>query len=325
MAGHGGLGGVVAGGGINGGAVQFTGLNRDTFIKESFGNVTALPFTMSCWVKTTSANNMGLVYVGTTQLTFLTNFSPVLRRMSDHSTPFSAGQPAMPVSRWSLVLRASGGDAAATRALGELMSLYWEPLYFYARRRGWTVEDSQDAVQGFYEELIRRESVQRADQARGRLRTFFLSAFENYLATQWRAGQAQKRGGGVALLSLDVAMAEGHFAAEPADTLTPERLFDRRWISTLLDRVLAALRAEYAAEGKGALFEVLQAALARDGKHFGYAEAGVPLGLSANAVKKAVFRLRTKYRERLKQEIADTLSDPADVESELLSLMAAFA
>ncbi len=245
--------------------------------------------------------------------------------MSDDSTAVPAGQPAMPISRWSLVLRSGGDDAVATRALGELMSLYWEPLYFYARRRGWSVEDAEDAVQGFYGELIRREAVQRADQARGRLRTFFLSAFENHLADKWRTGQAQKRGGGVELLSLDVAMAEGHFAAEPADTLTPERLFDRRWISTLLERVLAALRAEYVAAEKGALFEVLQSALTRDGGHFGYAEAGVPLGLSEIAVRKAVFRLRTKYRESLKQEIADTLSDPADVENELLSLMAAFA
>ena len=231
----------------------------------------------------------------------------------------------MPPSRWSLVLRAKAEDAAATRALGELMALYWEPLYFYARRRGWSVENAEDAVQDFYGDLIRREAMRRAEQARGRLRTFFLSAFGNHLNEQWRAGQAEKRGGGVALLSLDVAMAEGHFAAEPVDAMTPERLFDRRWISTLLDRVLAALGAEYVAEGKGALFEVLQSALARDSAQFGYAEAGVPLGLSENAVKKAVFRLRTKYREALKQEIADTLSDPADVENEMMALMAAFA
>lgn len=231
----------------------------------------------------------------------------------------------MPVSRWSLVLRASADDAAATRALGELMGLYWEPLYFYARRRGWAVEDAEDAVQGFYGELVRREAVKRADEARGRLRTFFLSAFENYLAEKWRAGQAQKRGAGQPMLSLDVAMAEGHFAAEPADALSPERLFDRRWISTLLERVLAVLRAEYAAGGKSALFEVAQSALARDAAHFGYAEAGAALELSENAMKKTVARLRVKYREALKQEIADTLSNPGDAEDELLSLMAAFA
>jgi len=231
----------------------------------------------------------------------------------------------MPVSRWSLVLRASADDATATRALGELMSLYWEPLYFYARRKGWTVEDAQDAVQGFYGELVRREAVKRADQARGRLRTFFLSAFENYLAEKWRAGKAQKRGPGEELLSLDVAMAEGHFEAEPVDALSPERLFDRRWISTLLERVLAALRAEYEAAGKGVLFEVMQSALSRDAGHFGYAEAGVPFGLSENAVKKTVQRLRVKYRELLQQEIADTLSDPADLDNEMRALMAAFA
>lgn len=239
--------------------------------------------------------------------------------------PSHEKQSLMPASRWSLVLRASTEDAAATRALGELMSLYWEPLYFYARRRGWSVEDAQDAVQGFYGELVRREAVKRVDQARGRLRTFFLSAFENYLADRWRAGQAQKRGGGEALLSLDVALAEDRLATEPVDALSPGRLFDRRWISTLLERVLAALRAEFAAEGKGALFEVAQAALARDAAHFGYAEAGVALGLSENAMKKAVARLRAKYRETLQREIADTLSDPADAENEMHALLAAFA
>lgn len=231
----------------------------------------------------------------------------------------------MPFSRWSLVLRASANNAAATHALGELMSLYWESLYFYARRRGWSVEDAQDAVQGFYAELVRREAVKRAEQARGRLRTFFLSAFENYLAERWRAGQAQKRGAGEPALSLDVAMAEGHFAAEPVDGLSPERLFDRRWISTLLERVLAGLRAEYAAAGNGALFDVAQAALARDAAHFGYAEAGAALGLSENAMKKAVARLRAKYREALQRELADTLSDPADAENEMHALLAAFA
>ena len=205
------------------------------------------------------------------------------------------------------------------------MSLYWEPLYFYARRRGWSVEDAQDAVQEFYSALVRREAVKRVEQARGRLRTFFLSAFENFLAERWRAGQAQKRGGGETPLSLDLAMAEDHFAAEPVDALSPERLFDRRWTSTLLERVLAALRADYGAAGKGALFEVMQSALARDAAHFGYADVGAALGLSENAMKKAVARLRVKYRETLQREIADTLSNPADAENELRALMTAFA
>ncbi len=239
--------------------------------------------------------------------------------------PSHEKQPLMPISRWSLVLRASAEDGAATRALGELMTLYWEPLYFYARRRGWSVEDAEDSVQGFYSELVRRQAVKRADQERGRLRTFFLSAFENFLNGQWRAASAQKRGGGEALLSLDVAMAEGHYAAELVDALSPERIFDRRWISTVLERVLVALRTEHVAAGKGALFEVLHSALARDTSHFGYAEAGASLGLSENAVKKAVARLRAKYRAELQREIADTLSNPADVENELLALMEVFS
>ena len=248
--------------------------------------------------------------------------------MTAHSattTPPALPKGAMPVSRWSLVLRASSGDETATRALGELMALYWEPLYFYARQRGWSPEDAEDAVQGFYGELIRRETVRQADQDRGRLRTFILSAFSNFLGKKWRDERALKRGGGVPHLSLDVAKAESHYAVEPVDTLTPERLFDRRWISTLLERVLAELRAEYEAAGKSKVFTLLQSALERDGAHFGYAEAGAALGLSENAVKKAVFRLRTKYRLLLKKEIADTLSDPAELENETMALMAAFA
>lgn len=231
----------------------------------------------------------------------------------------------MPVSRWSLVNLASADEKNSLRALGELMAQYWEPLYFFARKKGWSPEDAKDSVQGFYAEIVRRGSIKRADNERGRLRTFFLSSFENFLAQKRRDGSAQKRGSGDAILSLDVALAEGHFAGEPVDSLTPERLFDRRWIHSLLERVLAKLRFEYESAGKGDLFALVQSALARDGAQFGYADAGAKLGISENAMKKTVARLRAKYRDELRREIADTLTDNADVDDELRSLMLAFA
>ena len=246
--------------------------------------------------------------------------------VSQSPTPPTILASAMPESKWTLLLRAQEAEhPAATKALGELMMLYWEPLYSFARHRGWSPEDAEDAVQGFYANLIGRGSVQNVHPSRGRLRTFFLSSFDNFLISVWRERQAQKRGSGQTLLSLDQALAEKHYAVEPTDTLSPEKLFDRRWICTLLERVLAKLRASYDERGRAGVFDGLQPALEQRGKHFGYIEIGSKLGLSENAVKQAVFRLRQQYRELIRREIADTVSDPAEVESELMALLAALA
>lgn len=231
----------------------------------------------------------------------------------------------MPETRWSLVRRVQSDDPKALAALGELMKLYWEPLYAYARRRGESPSDVEDAVQGFYEMLISRGSMQTVSQERGRLRSFLLSSFERFLIDQWEKRSAAKRGGGKHHLSLDQEQAENHYQMETSHNLTPERLFERRWVLTLLARVMDALQADYRRRGKEDVFLALRGALEWHSADFAYADAGAKLGLNENAVKQAVFRMRKKYRELLRWEVAETVSDPADVDAELRELLQALS
>lgn len=240
--------------------------------------------------------------------------------------PASQAGGLMPETRWSLVRRVqSKDDPKALVALGELMKLYWEPLYAYARRRGESPSDVEDAVQGFYEMLISRGSIQTVSQERGRLRSFLLSSFERFLIDQWEKRSAAKRGGGKHHLSLDQEQAESHYLMEASHNLTPERLFERRWVLTLLGRVMDALQADYRRRGKEDVFLGLRGALEWHSADFAYAEAGQKLGLNENAVKQAVFRMRKKYRELLRWEVAETVSDPADVDAELRELLQALS
>lgn len=228
----------------------------------------------------------------------------------------------MPETRWSLVQRVQGtSDTTALVALGELMKLYWEPLYAYARRRGESPTDAEDAVQGYYEMLISRGSIQTVRQDRGRLRSFLLSSFERFLIDQWEKRSAAKRGGGKHHLSLDHEQAENHYLKEMAHSLTPERIFDRSWVFTLLSRVMDSLQADYKRRGKENVFLGLRGALEWHSADFGYAEAGAGLGMNENAVKQAVFRMRKKYRELLRWEVAQTVSNPSDVDEELRELL----
>ncbi len=247
---------------------------------------------------------------------------------SPTAEPSSVPQPGlMPETSWSLVRRAQTDDdkSRALAALGEIMKLYWEPLYAYARRRGESPSDVEDAVQGFYEMLITRGSMQHVDKERGRLRSFLLSAFERYLIDQWAKRSTAKRGGGKAILSLDQEQAENHFLKEMSHNLTPERQFERRWVLTLLARVMTALQADYRRRGKEEIFLALQGALEWNSAEFGYAEAGEKIGLNENAVKQAVFRMRKKFRELLRWEVAETIADPADVDAELRELLQALS
>jgi len=205
------------------------------------------------------------------------------------------------------------------------MKMYWEPLYAFARRRGESPVDAEDAVQGFYEKLITRGSIQSLMPERGRLRSFFLTAFERFLIDQWERRSARKRGGGQRQLSLDQEKAEQNYLLDPVDNVTPERLFDRHWVMTLLGRVMEALEEDYRRRGKEKVFSALRGALESNDPGFAYAEVGAQLGLQENAVKQAVFRMRTKYRELLRWEIAATVSDPQDVDEELAELVRVLA
>jgi RNA polymerase sigma-70 factor (ECF subfamily) len=220
------------------------------------------------------------------------------------------------------------GDAAAPdsrAALEELCRDYWYPLYAFVRKRGYDSETAQDLVQDLFAELLVREDLRRLEPSRGRFRTFLMACCTHYLAKHQKREHAAKRGGGRAPIPIDGLAAESRFGAEPAHDHTAERLFERRWALTLLDRVLAGLDAEMFRPDRRPLYEQLRPGLLGHEQARSYHQIGVELGLSESAVKMAAHRLRTRYRERLRAEIARTVADPAEVDAEIRELMNALA
>jgi RNA polymerase sigma factor (sigma-70 family) len=225
-------------------------------------------------------------------------------------------------THWSVVLAAGQSESPqAGEALDKLCRVYWYPLYVYARRRGNSPEDAQDLTQAFFVRLLAHDGLRLADPARGRFRTFLLNALQNFLVDAWRREQRVKHGGHNPVISLDAAEAERRYVAEPSGSLTPDRAYDRRWALTVIEQVLCTLRQEYSEAGKGALFDALRALLWGADPEFGYAQIGAGLGLSETAVKQAVHRLRERYRDRLRAEVAQTLADPKDLDEELRYLV----
>jgi RNA polymerase sigma-70 factor (ECF subfamily) len=227
-------------------------------------------------------------------------------------------------TRWSLVVAARGNSPAARDALAELCRLSWYPLYAYIRRKGHTHVEAEDLTQEFFTRLLERDDLATVDPSRGRFRSFLLASCNHFLSNQRDRDQALKRGGGRQPLPLDFHDAERRYVAEPGHDQTPERLFERRWALTLLERVLQRLQQDYEDSGKGNLFERLKGQLA--GETVGsYAEAAAELGLTEGAVKVAAHRLRQRYRDLLRDEIAQTLDDPAAVDDEIHALFTALA
>lgn len=223
-----------------------------------------------------------------------------------------------PTTCWTLVLNAGGPKAAvAGEALEHLCRAYWYPLYAFVRRKGYAPHDAQDLTQGFFSYLLDKETLAKVAPEKGKFRTFLLTAMTNFLANEWDKEQAQKRGGGRKIQSLESEAAESRYQLEPSHDLTPERLYERQWAISLLDRVLANLRAEFEARGDLALFEELKVALT--GNADSYAEVARRLGRSEGAVKVAVHRMRRRYRALVLAEVADTVAD-SEVEEELRHL-----
>jgi len=227
-------------------------------------------------------------------------------------------------THWSLVLQAghvssSGGPAA----LAQLCQTYWPPLYAYARRKGHGPHDAQDLTQDFFSRLLEDNFFSTADRAKGRFRSFLLTAFNNFLINEWVRGQAQKRGGGQVLIPLDMEGIEATSGAELAHHLTPERAFERRWVLALLEKVVRRLQDEYVSAGRAELFGALRGSLSGEALGKSYAEVAQRLGMSEGAVKVAVHRLRQRYRELLRAEIANTVASPDEVDDELRHLFAA--
>ncbi len=228
-------------------------------------------------------------------------------------------------THWSIVLSAQDKDSGrSTEALESLCRAYWYPLYAYARRVGQSPADAEDLTQGFFARLLEKDYLHAASREKGRFRTFLLTALKRYMANEWDHEHAKKRGGFVSRVPIDLETAESRLGFEPADPISADILFDRQWALALLERTLARLRQEYAASDRAQLFALLQSCLAKEESALPYAAIAARLNLTEAAVKMAVHRLRLRYQELLRQEIAQTVSAPEQVEEEIQHLFAAF-
>ncbi len=229
-------------------------------------------------------------------------------------------------THWSVVLEAaSPSPNDTTEAFARIYSDYWYPLYAYIRRRGFAPADAEDVTQSFFLRLIEYHCLQGLQREGGKFRSFLLRLLDNFLANEWDRAQAQKRGGGRPSLSLDVAAGEARFSREPQSRDTPETLFERQWVFALLALVLENLAAESAAAGKAKLFAELRPHLQGDRQGVTYAEVAARQGMSEGAIKVAVHRLRQRYGELLREEIARTVSSAEEVDQELRHLIAVSA
>jgi RNA polymerase sigma-70 factor (ECF subfamily) len=206
--------------------------------------------------------------------------------------------------------------------MAHLCQTYWYPLYAYVRRKGYPAHDAQDLTQEFFARLLARNYVSTADRRKGKFRSYLLGTLEHFLAKEWRRAQAQKRGAGQTIFSLDEMDAENRYLLEPADELTAERIFDQRWAETLLSQALVRLREEYRAEGKALLFEKVEPLLSGESTEGSYTEIRTSLNMAESAFKMAVHRMRRRYGELVRTEIAQTVSASEAVEEELRYLFA---
>jgi RNA polymerase sigma-70 factor (ECF subfamily) len=229
-------------------------------------------------------------------------------------------------THWSVILAATRSETTRARAaLARLCQTYWYPLYAYIRRRGYEEHDAQDLTQEFFARLLEHKWLAQADRERGRFRTFLLAAMGHFLANEWDKARTQKRGGGVEMVPLQLDSAETRYGKEPADPMTPEQCYDRRWALALLEEVLNGLRQEHAAAGTEELFDALKPCLVGDRQAQPYAALGARLGMTEGAVKVAVHRLRQRYRQLLREEIAHTVASPDEVNEEMRYLFSVLA
>jgi DNA-directed RNA polymerase specialized sigma24 family protein len=234
-----------------------------------------------------------------------------------------AGRAEFATTHWSAVLAAGHAtEATARRALEQLCRAYWYPLYAYVRRRGFGPDEAQDLTQSFFQRLIEKQVLALADRHRGKFRSFLLGSLNNFLANEWDKSQRLKRGGAVSILSLDAVPAEERYQLEPVDNATPEVLYERRWAQAVLEQAVGRMEAEYERNGQGARFAVLKDFLMGDSGKVSYDAAAQRLNLTVSALTSAVHRLRGRFRDVFREEIAHTVATPIEVDEEIQHLMA---
>ncbi len=226
-------------------------------------------------------------------------------------------------THWSAVLAAGSPDSpCAVQALNQLCRTYWYPLYVWVRRQGYSPHDAEDLVQGFFARLLEKDDLADVDRARGKFRSFLLASLKHFMANERDRLNAWKRGGRHQFVPLQTEAAEIRYGVEPSpDTLSPDRIYDRRWALTVLDQVMVRLRAEFCLRGREALFDQLKTCLTGDRLDQPYQELARQLGMSENAVKVSVHRLRQRYRKLLREEVGQTVGHPTEIEVELRHLM----
>jgi RNA polymerase sigma-70 factor (ECF subfamily) len=227
-------------------------------------------------------------------------------------------------THWSLVLAAGKlTSPESAKALAELCQAYWGAVYVFVRRQIADVHEAQDLTQAFFTQLLEKNIVAVAQPSRGRFRSFLLTSVRNFLLNESDKQKSLKRGGGQKVLALDFQQADSKHSLEPADALTPERLFERQWVLALLDQVMARLRAEHVKAGKEQIFDRLKGSLSGADTGKPLSQIAGELGISVNAAKVAAHRLRKRYRELLRAEVAQTLADPLEIDDEIRQLFAA--
>jgi len=228
-------------------------------------------------------------------------------------------------TRWSLIIAAGDPESPhRARALTELCETYWYTVYAYIRRGGRNETDAEDLTQGFFATLLDKNYLGDADRERGRFRTFLRAAVRHYLANEHDRASAQKRGGGRKVLSIDFVAAEERYRLEPTDKLTPDLLFERRWAMTVLERAMDNLQQRYQRKGRGELLELLKPYVAGEGSET-YSTIAERLAISVESVRQQVSRLRGRCRKLIRAEIADTVTDPTEIDDELRRLMQALS
>lgn len=225
-------------------------------------------------------------------------------------------------THWSVVLNAADTlSPHAGNALESLCRSYWYPLYAYVRRRGYDAETARDLTQEFFAQLLSKRLLHAVDPTKGRFRSWLLGVMKHFLAHEWAKEQAQKRGGGQTVFSLDDLEAENRYRCEPVAEVDSERIFDRRWAFTVLDRAAARLRQEYESAGRAGLYSVLRGFVSLDGPLSNYDEAAHALQMTAGAVKSAIHRIRQRYQELIREEISQTVATSSEVDEEIRYLL----